>query len=276
MAAEHVSGSSWSPRRKVDPAFLEPRREPRHLPHDPGGLEPRRLTFSLAHDTHPTWSRDGAWIYFSSNREDSRQVWRMTPDADAVPVRVTSCGDAWGAYESADGRSLYVVRQRGRDAWSVWKMPVDGGEGDRDRDRSRLALVRRRDGDRHLLPHVGAPGRPAPVSPLRGRKRHAPPHAREEVRLRPSGLPRRQLRPLHDLRRGHDRADVRREVPVTGERLSHYELLERPARGHGRRYQARDAWLGRFVAVKVLLPGKASTPSAASGFVQEAKAASGL
>ena len=129
MAAEHVSGSSWSPDGKSILFLSNPDGNLDICLTTPGGLEPRRLTFSPAHDTHPTWSRDGAWIYFSSNREDSRQVWRMTPDADAVPVRVTSCGDAWGAYESADGRSLYVVRQRGRDAWSVWKMPVDGGEG---------------------------------------------------------------------------------------------------------------------------------------------------
>ncbi len=129
MAAEHVSGSDWSPDGKSILFLSNPDGNLDIFLTTPGGLEPRRLTFDPAHDTHPTWSRDGAWIYFSSMREEGRQIWKMKADPEAVPIRVTRCGDAWGAYESADGRSLYVVRQRGRDGWSVWKMPVDGGEG---------------------------------------------------------------------------------------------------------------------------------------------------
>ncbi len=128
MAAEHVSGSDWSPDGKSILFLSNPDGNLDVFLTTPGGLEPRRLTWSPAHDSHPTWSRDGEWIYFSSNREDGRQIWKMKPDPEAIPVRVTRCGGAWGAYEAEDGRSLYVVRQLGRDGWSVWKMPVDGGE----------------------------------------------------------------------------------------------------------------------------------------------------
>ena len=41
-------------------------------------------------------------------------------------------------------------------------------------------------------------------------------------------------------------------------------------------YKARDTRLGRFVAIKVLLPGKPSDPDRRQRFMQEAKAASAL
>ncbi|MRR13405.1 hypothetical protein EG835_13335, partial [bacterium] len=129
MAAEHVSGSRWSPDGKSILFLSNPDGNLDIFLTTPGGLEPRRLTFSPAHDTHPTWSRNGAWVYFSSTREDGRQIWKMKPDPEAVPVRVIRCDGAWAAYEAEYGRSLYVVRQLGRDDWSIWKMPVDGGEG---------------------------------------------------------------------------------------------------------------------------------------------------
>ena len=126
--ATHVSASRWSPDGKSFAFLSNPDGNLDVFDTTPDGREPRRLTFSPAHDTHATWSRDGAWIYFGSSREDGMQVWKMRPDPEAVPVRVTRRTGAWGAYESRDGRTLYVVRLTGRADWSVWKMPVDGGE----------------------------------------------------------------------------------------------------------------------------------------------------
>src|SRR5512140_175304 len=61
------------------------------------------------------------------------------------------------------------------------------------------------------------------------------------------------------------------------ERLSHYELVEQLGKGGaGVVYKARDTRLGRFVAVKVLAPGKAADPERRQRFVQEAKASSAL
>ncbi len=61
------------------------------------------------------------------------------------------------------------------------------------------------------------------------------------------------------------------------ERLSHYELVEQLGEGGmGVVYKARDTRLGRYVALKVLPPGKASDPERRQRFVQEAKAASAL
>ena len=44
------------------------------------GGDPQRLTRHEANDTGPAWSGDGKWIYFLSNRGDSSQVWRISPE----------------------------------------------------------------------------------------------------------------------------------------------------------------------------------------------------
>ncbi|MGO9261626.1 MAG: serine/threonine-protein kinase [Bryobacteraceae bacterium] len=64
---------------------------------------------------------------------------------------------------------------------------------------------------------------------------------------------------------------------MLGRTLSHYEILEKLGQGGmGAVYKARDTRLGRMVAIKVLLPGKASDPERRQRFMQEAKAASAL
>ncbi len=88
------------------------------------GEEQVRLTQSPSHETAPSWSRDGSWIYFGSNREDGFQVWRMRPEPGAPATRVTRAG-GYAPVESEDGRTLYYAR--GETAWSVWKVPVGGG-----------------------------------------------------------------------------------------------------------------------------------------------------
>ncbi len=49
---------------------------------------PIQLTRSPSTDANPTWSADSQWIYFSSNRSGSFEVWKMAA-AGGEPARVT-------------------------------------------------------------------------------------------------------------------------------------------------------------------------------------------
>lgn len=91
----------------------------------PDGKEPVLLTPSKRLESAPSWSRDGAWIYFGSNREDDMQVWKMRPEPGAPAVRVTR-GGGYAPIESADGKTLYYARAG--PSWTLRKVPTAGGE----------------------------------------------------------------------------------------------------------------------------------------------------
>src|SRR5665213_2541659 len=64
---------------------------------------------------------------------------------------------------------------------------------------------------------------------------------------------------------------------MVGTTISHYEVLEKLGEGGmGMVYKARDLQLGRFVAVKVLLPSGGENSDRRARFLQEARAASSL
>src|SRR5215467_10690784 len=64
---------------------------------------------------------------------------------------------------------------------------------------------------------------------------------------------------------------------IIGQRLLHYEIIAKLGEGGmGVVYKARDHHLNRFVALKVLPPGKVADPERKRRFVQEARAASAL
>jgi len=64
---------------------------------------------------------------------------------------------------------------------------------------------------------------------------------------------------------------------MTGRTLSHFEVLEKLGEGGmGVVYKARDRDLNRFVALKLLPPGKVADPERRRRFMQEARAASSL
>jgi Tol biopolymer transport system component len=90
------------------------------------GGRPRRLTNSTANDMRPSWSHDGRWIYFGSNRSGgTQQIWKV-PVSGGEPVQVTTHG-GFNPFESKDGKAIYYAKSE-EFLSSLWKVPVEGGE----------------------------------------------------------------------------------------------------------------------------------------------------
>jgi len=100
---------------------------------DVAGGRPRLIpTLPGADNLAPNWSRDGQWIYFTSDHEVGRfDLWKV-PLLGGPPVRLTNNGGVYGV-ESADGRSLYFSKLV---VPGIWKMPLNGGEETRVLDQS--------------------------------------------------------------------------------------------------------------------------------------------
>lgn len=83
------------------------------IPADGGGGNPRRLTSSSSIDTEPVFSPDGRYIYFTSDRGGSPQIYRMSA-AGGEATRVTFNGTYNVSPRiSPDGRSMAYVTRRG-------------------------------------------------------------------------------------------------------------------------------------------------------------------
>ena len=89
------------------------------------GGKSRQLTNDPARDVMPNWSRDGGWIYFTSDRSGAFEIWKTPADGTGAAVRVTRNGGL-GAMESADGRFLYYSKTLM--SGPIWRVPVQGGD----------------------------------------------------------------------------------------------------------------------------------------------------
>jgi Tol biopolymer transport system component len=93
---------------------------------DVRGGPPRRLTFEPSTEYQPQWSRDGAWIYFASDRSGEPQVWKM-PGGGGEAVQVIERGGE-GPFESPDGRHLWYFKAGTGGAEQLWRRLLPGGE----------------------------------------------------------------------------------------------------------------------------------------------------
>lgn len=84
-----------------------------------------QLTKDPARDLMPNWSRDGRWIYFTSDRSGTFQIWKTPADGTGPAIQVTRNG-GYGGIESADGRFLYYARTLMSSP--IWRIPVQGGD----------------------------------------------------------------------------------------------------------------------------------------------------
>ena len=81
----------------------------------------KRLTDDPADEWGPSWSRDGLWIYFASNRSGRFEVWKA-PAGGGTAVPITKNGGSF-ATESPNGRHVYYSKAGG-----LWRMAVEGGD----------------------------------------------------------------------------------------------------------------------------------------------------
>jgi len=88
------------------------------------GGEPRPVAEGNWETYVPSWSHDGKWIYFASDRGGDF-VWKTAAGGGGKPVRVTQ-HPSFGAQESPDGKTLYFASSR-YPLPEIWQIPVAGG-----------------------------------------------------------------------------------------------------------------------------------------------------
>jgi len=124
FAGKLTSNPKWSPDGQT--IVFDSRAEdgkPRLYTVAAGGGPPKLLTADPG--SEPTWSRDGKWIYFSSDAKGQPEIWKVRPEG-GTPVQVTSTGGAY-AIESPDGKFLYYSPRQYPRPVSLWRIPVEGG-----------------------------------------------------------------------------------------------------------------------------------------------------
>jgi eukaryotic-like serine/threonine-protein kinase len=87
------------------------------------GVQLRRLTNEPSEDIIPTWSRDGQWIYFTSNRGGKNSIWKVP--AQEGPAIQVSKDAGWRTCESPDGKRLYYSDI---DTRKIWQLTLESGE----------------------------------------------------------------------------------------------------------------------------------------------------
>jgi Tol biopolymer transport system component/DNA-binding winged helix-turn-helix (wHTH) protein len=92
----------------------------------PEGSSIRRLTSEPSREETPSWSRDERWIYFSSNRSGTFEIWKLAIDQPAQVIQVTH-GGGTNPLESADGKQLFY-KKGGVPDFEIWSTRVDGGD----------------------------------------------------------------------------------------------------------------------------------------------------
>jgi Tol biopolymer transport system component/tRNA A-37 threonylcarbamoyl transferase component Bud32 len=89
------------------------------------GGQPRRLTMTdgKSHSYVPSFSRDGKWIYFASDRKNAPNIYRV-PVGGGEALRVTDQG-GYVAFESGDGKDVYYTKVPA--SGPLFVRPVAGG-----------------------------------------------------------------------------------------------------------------------------------------------------
>ncbi len=198
----------------------------------------RRVTTSPSADTVPSYSHDGRWIYFASDRSGEWQVWKVPVEGEGKQPgsaqQMTRQG-GFAAFESPDGRFVYYAKDQLRDITgpnALWRIPVEGGKEEAVIDRLTQLSSRRRSVINLVDPEGSCRGdlldgsnQPQDL-PRRS-------HPRPARRSRP-GVRRLRRRALDAIRRARRRRvgpDARGEFPVNS-RTIRFDAFEADLTAH--------------------------------------------
>ncbi|MEM7350387.1 MAG: winged helix-turn-helix domain-containing protein, partial [Acidobacteriota bacterium] len=119
LESSMVAAPNWSPDglQIVFEARIDGRADLYSIPAS-GGMT-QRLTEHPADEVLATYSADGRWLYFASDRRNGWQVWRL-PATGGTPIQLTESG-GFAPRPSPDGRWLFHARH---DAAGIWRMPA--------------------------------------------------------------------------------------------------------------------------------------------------------
>jgi Tol biopolymer transport system component len=92
---------------------------------DAAGGTPIPVVRHPADDNTPSFSGDGKWIYFASNRSGRYEIYR-TSSRGGEPVKLTDNG-GWTAFESADRKSIYYSKLNFKCGGPLFRRSLDGG-----------------------------------------------------------------------------------------------------------------------------------------------------
>jgi Tol biopolymer transport system component len=114
----------WSPDGREIAFDFDPEGHPDIYVVNAGTGQPRRLTSGTSNNVVPSWSSDGQWIYFASNRTGTTQVWKIP--FEGGPAKQVTTNGGFAAFESSDRKSVYYAK--GKETSGIWEVPVEGGE----------------------------------------------------------------------------------------------------------------------------------------------------
>ena len=89
-----------------------------------GGMQ-KQLTTEPAGRENATWSRDGKWVYFASDRSGRLELWRVA--AQGGPEQQFTSSGAKMGMESADGKTIYYMKSNDGNE-GIFARPVAGGQ----------------------------------------------------------------------------------------------------------------------------------------------------